>query len=85
VQVDDLAQADPDRHLAAAEGERKRGAVCEYRLAAALRPRRQLLAGEHAAGLAVDEACGDLRAADVDSDRTSRASHAIQNAALTAL
>src|SRR5438552_3510508 len=75
----------PDRHAALPEGSRKRGAVGEHGLAAPVGPGRKLLSREDATALAVDEACGDLRAADVDPDRPRSASRAVQNAALTAL
>ena len=85
LQIDHLAQADPDRQPAAAERGRNRGAVCEDGLAAPVTPGRKLLSREDATAFAVDQACGDLRAADVDPDRPRSAFGAVQNAALTAL
>ena len=87
MQVDELAQPDPDRDVAAAEGERKRRAVGQHGFAAPLRQRRELLAREDPAARPVDEAGRDLGAADVDPDGGPFEGLPawVQSAALTAL
>ena len=69
VEVDELAQPDPDRERALTELRRQLGAVRQHLAALPLGPRRQLEALVEPARGHVDETGGDLRPADVDADR----------------
>jgi hypothetical protein len=65
----------------------ERCAVGEDGLAATLRQRWHLLAGQDSPALGVDDACRDFGAADIDPNdgRLGKAPGAVQNAAPTAL